>query len=201
MEFNVPFVTELLGGFTSSDIEMLFKMFGDLDISRANAKNEQEKFDILSKVNEFDNTPFVQPLALWITRPLYNNSNYKTSGCHPVMIPAAPPEDGVFNRSQTIISMSDTSWLERLNDASIPYTLVQVKSARGLQRTNLDIQEGLTMALYTRLRWGRRPEDVASMAIWMLKVCLLVGQSVHGTNSPGSLHVSHLISSGIDQSV
>ena len=57
MEFNVPFVTELLGGFTSSDIEMLYYMLSDLDISRANAKNKQDKSNILSKVNVFNHKP------------------------------------------------------------------------------------------------------------------------------------------------
>ena len=46
----------------------------------------------------------------------------------------------------------------------------QVRSGpRGLQRTNKDLVDGLSYALYNRLRWSQRPEDIANLAVYLLQ--------------------------------
>ena len=45
-----------------------------------------------------------------------------------------------------------------------------MRSGRGLQITNKDLSEGLAYALYTLLRWGTRPRDIAAFAMFFLEV-------------------------------
>ena len=51
---------------------------------------------------------------------------------------------------------------------------MQVRGGRGLQRTNRDLVDGLFFALYHRLRWSSRTEDVANLAVYLLQVPLIL---------------------------
>ena len=67
-----------------------------------------------------------------------------------------------------------------------PSAVLQVRTSWGLQRTNRELTEGLSLAVASRLRWGGRPEDSATLAVMLLKVGRLLG----GVDSSTQSHCS-----------